>query len=174
MNNTIKNSLWWYPSICIFAYRYRRSDIYICNITEAKINTRLSVRCLRKLYKSHSDSTITRSRFLSLSIKMSRKMYEGRNKLIVTVQQLLRAGRDSQLFGARMLVGKFQWKAPVKRYKSGRGSDRFKTLRGNIQKRTCRQHFNQFNEAKDTRGGGYLGQLLLGMCCWPLRTPTPL
>ena len=24
------------------------------------------------------------------------------------------------------------------------------------------------------RGGGYLGQLLLGMCCWPLRTPTPL
>ena len=23
-------------------------------------------------------------------------------------------------------------------------------------------------------GGWYLGQLLLGMCCWPLRTPTPL
>ena len=23
-------------------------------------------------------------------------------------------------------------------------------------------------------GGGYLGQLLLGMCLWPLRTPTPL
>ena len=24
------------------------------------------------------------------------------------------------------------------------------------------------------RGGGYLGQVLLGMCRWPLRTPTPL
>ena len=23
-------------------------------------------------------------------------------------------------------------------------------------------------------GGGYLGQFLLGMCCWPLRTPTTL
>ena len=23
-------------------------------------------------------------------------------------------------------------------------------------------------------GGGYLGQVLLGMCHWPLRTPTPL
>ena len=23
------------------------------------------------------------------------------------------------------------------------------------------------------RGGGYLGQFLLGMCCWPLRAPTP-
>ena len=23
-------------------------------------------------------------------------------------------------------------------------------------------------------GGGYLGQFLLGMCRWPLRTPTPL
>ena len=25
-----------------------------------------------------------------------------------------------------------------------------------------------------SRGGGYLGQVLLGMCRWPLRTPTPL
>ena len=23
-------------------------------------------------------------------------------------------------------------------------------------------------------GGGYLGQFLLGTCCWPLETPTPL
>ena len=23
-------------------------------------------------------------------------------------------------------------------------------------------------------GGGYLGQVLLSVCCWPLRTPTPL
>ena len=36
-----------------------------------------------------------------------------------------------------------------KRYQFGRGSGRFQTLRGTIQKRTCRQHFNQFNEAKD-------------------------
>ena len=28
--------------------------------------------------------------------------------------------------------------------------------------------------SQKTRGGGHLGQVLLGMCCWPLRTPTPL
>ena len=36
-----------------------------------------------------------------------------------------------------------------KGYKSGRGSGRFQALRDTIQKCTCRQHFNQFNEAED-------------------------
>ena len=33
-----------------------------------------------------------------------------------------------------------------------------------------------FRESNDesSRGGGYLGLFLLGMCRWPLRTPTPL
>ena len=30
------------------------------------------------------------------------------------------------------------------------------------------------NEWFPRGGGGYLGQFLLGMCRWPLRTPTPL
>ena len=29
-------------------------------------------------------------------------------------------------------------------------------------------------EGQQLPGGGYLGQVLLGMCRWPLRTPTPL
>ena len=31
-----------------------------------------------------------------------------------------------------------------------------------------------FVKTFQTRGGGYLGKFLLGMCRWPLRAPTPL
>ena len=33
---------------------------------------------------------------------------------------------------------------------------------------------NRWLEVNGSRGGGYLGQVLLGMCRWPLGTPTPL
>ena len=39
----------------------------------------------------------------------------------------------------------------------------------NLFMRTC----NNIDQAAPG-GGGYLGQLLLGMCRWPLRAPTPL
>ena len=32
----------------------------------------------------------------------------------------------------------------------------------------------QASKPESPGGGGYLGQFLLGMCRWPLRTPTPL
>ena len=31
-----------------------------------------------------------------------------------------------------------------------------------------------YHQSLGEGGGEYLGQFLLGMCCWPLRTPTPL
>ena len=33
---------------------------------------------------------------------------------------------------------------------------------------------NLILQAPGGGGWGYLGQVLLGMCCWPLRTPIPL
>ena len=32
---------------------------------------------------------------------------------------------------------------------------------------------NHLEELEYPEGGGYLAQFLLGMCRWPLRTPTP-
>ena len=40
---------------------------------------------------------------------------------------------------------------------------------------TCVVFVERFTNLEPSPGGGgYLGHVLLGMCRWPLRTPTPL
>ena len=49
-------------------------------------------------------------------------------------------------------------------FKGNTVTDRNSTRRANCAKQVT----------EGSPGGGYLGQILLGMCRWPLRDPTPL